>query len=397
MTSREIMKRLSRIRSELLTEYPFFGRILLQMRYGFAPCATAATNGEMIIFDPEFASRISDQELKFVLFHECYHCVLHHVSRARHFPDKLRYNIAADIVVNSMILLNVPSFSADMQIDGSPVMHLAPDGKEGYLYTTEEVLEQLKDDRNASGQSLDDHNVWATVSGKSFDYRWDGIVQETLRTCRKDGGTAGLAGEEMIRQIYRKQARPKVDWKKALRLFLETVQTKEEYDYSYLRPDRRFPDSDLIIPGWCAEEIYDPGIDRIWILCDVSGSISDEALETACAEIANCLEQLPEMSGCLSFFDDEVYEPIPFSKKEKPVFENTTGGGGTDFHQIFRYMEEHFDKEYRPKGIVIVTDGLADYPEESAAQGIPVLWVLVEVLDPELWSPPWGKTVYIDE
>lgn len=178
---------------------------------------------------------------------------------------------------------------------------------------------------------------------------------------------------------------------------METVQTREEYDYSYLRPDRRFPDSDLIILGWCEREIYSRSYDRIWILCDVSGSISDEALGTACAEIANCLEQLPKISGCLSFFDHEVYEPIPFSKKEKTVFENTVGGGGTDFHQIFRYMEEHFDKESRSKGIVIVTDGLADYPEESAAQGIPVLWVLVEVLDPKLWSPSWGKTVYINE
>ena len=397
MSSRETMKRLSRIRGDLLREFPFFGRILLQMRYGFAPCSTAATNGEMIIFDPDFAGRISDQEMKFILLHECYHCVLHHVSRARYHSDKLRYNVAADIVINSMILLNVPSFPADMKIDGSPVMHLAPDGNEGYLYTTEEVLEQLKDENDTSWETLDDHCAWETISAKSFDYKWNRIFQDTLTACEKGGSAVGLAGKEMTRQIERQQRSPKIDWKKELRVFMHRMQRKKEYDFSYMYPDRRFPDSDIIIPGWCEEEIHGHRIDQIWILCDVSGSISDEALGTACDEIANCLHQLPEMTGCISFFDHKVYEPIPFSKDEKPVFENVTGGGGTNFFEIFRSMEEYFDKTARPKGIVIVTDGLANYPEESAAQGIPVLWVLVESPFSDLWSPPWGNAVYIDD
>lgn len=394
MYSREILKRLARVRAELLSEFPFFGRILLQMRYGFAPCSTAATNGEMIIFDPDFAGRISDQELKFVLLHECYHCVLHHVSRAQYYPNKLLYNVAADIVVNSLILLNVPVFPTDMQIDGAPIMHIAPDGEEGYLYTTEEVLEQLMDEKNVSEKTFDDHSAWQEVSRKSFDYKWDGIVRDTLLSCEKNGDVVGIVGKEMVRQIDKYRTIPKLDWKKELRIFMQSIQTTEEYDYSYMRPDRRFPDSDIIIPGWCAEEIYARSVDRIWILCDVSGSITDEALGAACDEIENCLRQMPRMTGWLSFFDHKVYEPIPFS--EKPDFEKIIGGGGTNFHQIFHYMEEHFDRDSRPSGIVIVTDGFADYPDETAAHGVPVLWVLMESFLPFHREPPWGHTVYVD-
>ena len=46
-----------------------------------------------------------------------------------------------------------------------------------------------------------------------------------------------------------------------------------------------------------------------------------------------------------------------------------------------------------PLSIVILTDGYAPFPQESAARGIPVLWVIQN--EPERIKPPFGKTIYL--
>jgi hypothetical protein len=47
--------------------------------------------------------------------------------------------------------------------------------------------------------------------------------------------------------------------------------------------------------------------------------------------------------------------------------------------------------EKLPVSIIILTDGCAPYPDESAAKGIPVLWLL----NNEKLTPPWGKITRI--
>ena len=130
---REISRRLSESRSCLLARYPFFGHLLLRMPFGLADCETAYTDMQRIVFDPDFAMRLPPQELQFVMLHELMHCVLRHCIRAAGFQPEL-FNIACDIVVNSFIL---EAIRADtFQIDGSEVMHLAPDGTEGWGVAT---------------------------------------------------------------------------------------------------------------------------------------------------------------------------------------------------------------------------------------------------------------------
>lgn len=44
-----------------------------------------------------------------------------------------------------------------------------------------------------------------------------------------------------------------------------------------------------------------------------------------------------------------------------------------------------------PVSIIILTDGFAPFPDESAAMNIPVLWLL----NNEEVEPPWGKVARI--
>ena len=137
---RALSRRLTDLRAGLLWERPFYGRLLLHLTFGFTHCGTAYTDMRHIVFDPAFAQSLGNEELRFVMLHELMHCVLRHCTRGRNLRHRL-YNIACDIVVNSLILetLGLP----ELLIDGEPVMHLTPVQTEGREHTAEEVYEML--------------------------------------------------------------------------------------------------------------------------------------------------------------------------------------------------------------------------------------------------------------
>ena len=66
------------------------------------------------------------------------------------------------------------------------------------------------------------------------------------------------------------------------------------------------------------------------------------------------------------------------------------GCGGTDFFEIFHWLQIHYANDL-PSSLIIFTDGFAPYPDESEAMGVPVLWMI----DNEEITPPWGKVTRV--
>ena len=68
--ARAATARLLNSRMRILTLYPFYGLLLMHMRYGLdLECETAYTDGERIMFSPDFLDDLSDRELDFVMMH----------------------------------------------------------------------------------------------------------------------------------------------------------------------------------------------------------------------------------------------------------------------------------------------------------------------------------------
>lgn len=79
---------------------PFFGVLALFAEHRLdASVPTAATDGRVVLFNPEFAGTLCEAELDAVMVHELLHAALLHCSR-RGERDPHVWNIAADIVVN---------------------------------------------------------------------------------------------------------------------------------------------------------------------------------------------------------------------------------------------------------------------------------------------------------
>lgn len=400
---RECARRLLLSRMRVLLNNGFYGLLLMHMKMSLDNnLETAATDGERIYFSPKFMDEISDDELDFVLMHEILHVALLHCARRGERDNEL-FNIACDIVVNSNILssnnMNLKSITLKKYGES---MHTAPNGHEGCLYGAEEVYEMLlkrekgKGQKGGNGQGdgkgkkrdsgfSDDHSRWEECDKEDLKNVWikrvcDAAEAIEIQKASTDRGNVPLFAKRILKEMKN----PQVDWRVILNDFVQ----EEVCDYSFSPPDRRFDSSPFFLPDFNDTDIE---VSDILFMIDTSGSMSDEMITAAYSEIKGAIDQFDgKLKGYLGFFDAEVTEIVPFESEEKFKIIKPSGGGGTDFDVIFKYVAEHM-QERMPKSIIIMTDGYAPFPYEEMAMEIPVLWLL----NNEEVVPPWGKVARI--
>ena len=101
-TARKI---LSYNRMQMLNKHPFIGNIAMNLDLipiRDARCDSAMTDGNAIYFDIDFMSRLTPDEIQFVLGHEIWHVVMIHFLRQENRDHDL-FNIACDMEVNQIL------------------------------------------------------------------------------------------------------------------------------------------------------------------------------------------------------------------------------------------------------------------------------------------------------
>lgn len=373
------------IRSTILEKYPFFGRLLLHMPVSLSlHTETAYTDMNKIVFGVKFADMLSREEITFVFLHETMHCVLKHPIRGKGLFQAM-YNVACDIVINSMLFESM-GYDDSFKVAGETPMHLAPNGKEGRLYTAEQVYKMLikkvyDDIKEFVKSNVDSHDEWENIKdGVILEEIWNSRIKKAAR----ETDWTDIPGN-MKRYVRDISNSSKIDWKQVLHDFIQNNKS----DYTFTPPDKRFTD-DYILPSFQAN-VFGSLIEQIWFCVDTSGSISDAALSEALGEIRDAILQIESVSGYISFFDAEITEPVAFESFDEVKKLDPIGGGGTDFCQIFDTVPEFF-KENPPKAIIILTDGYADFPSEEETRDIPVFWIIVD----SYVTPPFGECVHIE-
>lgn len=409
------IRRLLLSRLRILNTHGFYGLLLMHMIYSIEEdLPTACTDGVRITFGVEFLDKLSDSELDFVMMHEILHVVLQHCMRGLD-RDQERFNIACDIVVNSNILLENKGDlkSITIKSEGAPSMHLAPDGKEGCLYTAEQVYDMLppsplsskqgsgrgegtgrakreqgKNHGASAGKRWDDHTRWSTY--EEDDTLRDVWVKQFAQACEAVSIREKVNGRGLLplfaKRLLEKLRDPQTDWRTILNEFIQ----EEVNDYSFSPPDRRFQDSPFFLPDFNEMGKSDDPVDILFMI-DTSGSMSDKEITAAFSEVKGAVDQFGgKLKGWLGFFDAAIIEPQPFECVEDVLQIKPAGGGGTDFQIIFEYVHQHM-LDRLPSCIIILTDGGAPFPQEHLAQDIPVLWLI----DNDQVEPPWGKVARI--
>lgn len=425
------IKRLLLSRMRILYNHGFYGLLLMHMIYAVSEeIETACTDGVRITFGIDFLDSLSDSELDFVMMHEILHVVLQHCFRGD-VEDPEAYNIAADIVVNSNIMLEngMKASSITLSKYGTS-MHVAPDGKEGHEYTAEQVYVMLPKNLNKKGNNKkgnnkshgsadgrakkgnnkspgsavgrakkeiskeqhqpvrvwDDHSRWGKyeeddtlrdVWVKRFE---DAAEAIKIRDPSNARGLLPAFAERILKELKKTQT----DWRTILNDFIQ----EEVVDYSFTPPDRRFDDSPFFLPDFNGKE---DRVEDILFMIDTSGSMSDDMIAAAYSEVKGAIDQFNgKLKGWLGFFEAAIIKPQPFSDENEFKIIKPAGGGGTDFQIIFEYVFHHMSDKL-PASIIILSDGDAPFPQEKLAGGIPVLWLL----NNEEVNPHCGKVARI--
>ena len=413
-----LIRKLLFSRTRVLAKYGFLGLLLMHMKMALdESIETAATDAEYIYFSPKFLNELSDNELDFILMHEILHVVLKHCFRDGDRIPEL-FNIACDIVINSIILqehgFDLKSITLDKY---GTSMHIAPDGKEGCNYTAEEVYEMLEkkmsnkgmkgkngSDNNSQGSSsssnssnsdgdtggtsnsktIDDHSKWKEKSGETKDkeVEWDNRVYEAIKAIERQNEASGAGNmPAYMERIINKLTTPQIDWRYVLNEFIQ----EEINDYTFLPPDYRYS-GDFFLPSYSDK---DDIVKNVLFMIDTSGSMTNEMITYSFSEVYGAISMFDgKLSGKLGFFDYVVHNVVDFNDVSDIVKIKPMGGGGTSFESVFEYVDKMNEP---PVMIIILTDGQAPYPKLDSSYNIPILWLI----NNDLITPPYGKVARI--
>jgi len=398
----EAEKRFDWLVSFLICRFGFVHTILMMMdkisdpRVPTAGVTVLESGRFELRYNPGFFYELKQPEAVYVFYHEVMHLALHHCT-SRRFDDHQRGNVATDLAVNELI-------------EEVPGACEKPRDKDGNLYGTfvEEFLKhkdfkdikrkesaewyydylekkekegKIKripqpgsggkggsgdgDPMNTPGSQMDEHGGW-----KENEIADEQVATKVKEIYNNNGwGTMSDGTKELIMAAQTR----KINWRNKIRVFFGNLAWRDK-EQTRKRPNRR---TGFIHPG--SKRLH---IDRYLVAVDTSGSIDSALLKEFLGVMNGMIEFIP--IDIMQFDYEAQSNPVPYDRHRK-TFE-FKGRGGTCFQPVMDIVYK-----YRYKGVVILTDGVAEAPTKPA-NNARVLWVM-----PEGCNPPvdWGDKVHM--
>jgi predicted metal-dependent peptidase len=366
-----------------LEQYPAYAAVLARVipvhDASVTAMAVSTRGGELFLHVNARWVQANPRHVRGVLLHEVHHLVLGHVThpKFRGLAHNDLLMIAMEISANEHIVEALPD---PIVLDDYRAIGIAPGQSTLERYR---LLVQARTSGTLPAMPSDPCRDLASLQQTLRDPCGDELgtsaVREILETiaARREGmWRASLAGKQagaLAEEITISERDASIDWRAALRMFVEHRRSRE---WSYARPNRRFPDRVGEVPARMrlARKTEKP---RVLVAIDTSASISTATLGEVARELERASEHVEIVVAECDAAIQRVYE-----------FEGTLrrahGRGGTDLRPPFanRVLVRH-----RVKGVVYFTDGQGPYPDE--APRVPVLWVL----SAGGFGCPWGARV----
>ena len=359
----DVHERVVTARIGLLLKHPFFGNMATRLRVQECDdwCPTAATDGRNLYYNTQFFNAMSNKEIEFVIAHEILHCVFDHLTRREDRDPKL-YNIAADYIVNNMLVRD--------RIGTKPTL---VDCFQDFKYdnwSSEAVYDDLfknskKINIDELGDLLDEHIDWGDDGDDEGDGK-DGNkpgkgrpkyskeelqqIRDEIKEAMIQASQAAGAGNTPagVNRLIQELTEPKMNWRQLLR---QQIQSTIRSDYTFSRPNRKGWHMGAVLPGMNFAETID-----IAVGIDMSGSISNAQGSDFLSEIKGIMEEFKDYQIKIWCFDTKVYNEQDFSADGGTDISeySVVGGGGNDFDANWIYMK---DQGITPKKFIMFTDG----------------------------------------
>lgn len=401
----------------VLREEPFLGHLLgsvvrrLDSRIPTAAVTLSPVGVSLVVNPAFFMQDLSRLERCAVIKHEILHLVFKHLFRFEAAgTDRLRLNIAADLVVNQLVQ-PWPLPASAITLASFPELNLSPHKSVEHYYRR---LEQHANSRpgfdlvlkSSFSASHSHHERWADSGGERFAPMAGDVVAPSTEA--GEGNQQPALSEDLARILEKafdrqlQRARSRLNSKQwgnvpgALRFMLESASAETTAQLDWKRTLRIFASSGYRtrIVGTNRKRskrfgTY-PGIRirrerRLAVVVDTSGSIGPETLAVFFAEIA--LIQRSGAEVVVIEADAAVQHAYPY-RGTPPA--QAKGGGGTDFNPAFRWLKE--ESRHRYDGCIYLTDGFASQP--TIRPPCRLLWV-VTANGQTGTHLPWGKSIRI--
>lgn len=387
---REVRELLITARVGLLLKASFFGNLATRLRLVNADewCSTAATDGRNFYYNSRFIKMLRPREIEFLFGHEVLHCVYDHFGR-RGDRDPQIWNIANDFCVNAdlkkhgvgELITTVPCLY-DRKYEGLSSEEIYDDlMKNVQKISMSDLINKLIDE-HLDGDGEGEGDGRPKLSEAEKQQIRDEIKEAMLAAAQTVDGAGNIPAG--VKRLIQELTEPKMNWRELLRMQLEST---IKSDYTWMRASRRGWHMDAVMPGMRP----DPMID-IAIAIDASGSIGDDMLKDFLAEIQGIMDSFPAFRIHVVTFDTDTYNPAQYDSDNLDSIcdYEVTGGGGTDFDCIFRYLK---DNEIEPKRLVVFTDGypFGSWGDENYTDTVWILHGTTSIV------PPWGQYAYYEQ
>lgn len=391
------MDRIDLAYSKLGLREPFIAAVMTRVKREVTDkVPTAATNGSVCKYNPDFVAKQSDEQLFGLVLHESCHVVLMHMWR-REGRDPSLWNYANDAIINAYILKRG---------------YQLPEGgvKLGWVsdaHSSEEVYAKLKQnpppprqgkgggkgekgdpqagDGSGAGEGEGDDEQ-ADAGGFDGSGDLEDAVDEATRTDMEATIVAAAKmakecghGSALIDRILDNVGTSSVRWQDVTRAMLTESAAA---DYTYRRPSRRFIGSGLYLPSLHVE-----ALGGLAVGFDTSGSMGPSECNQIAAELRAIIDDLQPSFVEVVYCDYDVTHVERFERDE-PLQLHPKGGGGTRFKPVFDYFAD--SGEYYA-GMIYFSDMLGNL-SECEEPPFPMIWADIGRSHP---NPPFGTRVNV--
>lgn len=377
--------------SKLGLREPFVAAVMTRVKREVTTSVpTAATNGTVCKYNPDFIAKQDDEQLFGLVLHESLHVVLMHMWR-RDDRDPALWNFANDAIINAYVKAR-GYYLPDNGVHLSWVRD---------THSSEEVYEALKKQQQQQRQQ---QGPKGKQDGKGQPAQqgmqgpgdepnaggWDGTgdledaIDEATRTDMEATIVAAAKmakecgqGSSLIDRVLSSVGQPRVRWQDVVRSMMTESCAA---DYTYMRPSRRFIGQGLYLPSLRTE-----ALGPLAIGFDTSGSMSQDDCDQIAAEIQSIVDDMqPEFVEVV--YCDYAVTRVERFERDEPLDLKPLGGGGTRFQPVFKHLA---DSNERYAGLIYFTDMDGDLAE-CKEPSFPVIWADIGRKHPQ---PPFGTAV----
>jgi predicted metal-dependent peptidase len=376
--------RISKQRTALVMDQPFFGALALRLKVVEDPaCKTFWVDGESLGYNPVFLATLNDLECrgdlaKHVLHAANGHCFRRGARDAERWTEACSY--AIDPIVKSAGFVLPKGHLDDARFHGKSA-------EEIYAILTQEARQKEKEkpggQSGANAAANAPHGQQASANGANTpsaapdpdappacgevrpypgpdvdlkETEWKVAVLQAAKAARMRGK---LPGD--LQAMAETAAEPSVDWRSILMRFAQQVTND---DYSFAMPNRRYLHLGFYLPS-----LHSPAVGDGVFVRDASGSVFDETQQQFAGEVVHVAETVRPARLIVLDCDTAITQVQVFERGDPIELAPVKGGGCTSFVPPFEWLErENID----PAFLVYLTDMYGGFP--ASVPSYPVLW-----------------------